>query len=311
MPITAQDLENAKVDAETLGDFANGSGEVTPREGAPYPSVRQFLADNQSTIDDAFAAAEAQVQYIGRVAMVYRTGAATADALVTVTPGGAATEYKNSDLYVCPMIEGNTIAGVTLKIDGLGAKPVKTSTGDPLPVPAWSVGSHVAFRYVPDSDFFVMAFNNWTRPGDWIPTSPVPSYLVSVDAVTDGGDNKLLLTSRSPLVNNTGFDQLFFIKFPADRPPESGMQINLTGVSGEYVGLYAGDRVSQVPNGAWKAGDVGIIARDSNSPFRMYVVAVFPLVEPESESETATAYDKRQDFYAMRNNQIAAARGAL
>lgn len=42
--ITAEQLENASVDAETLGEFVNGAaGDVSPREGVDYPNVRKII----------------------------------------------------------------------------------------------------------------------------------------------------------------------------------------------------------------------------------------------------------------------------
>lgn len=42
--ITSEQLNNASVDADTLGEFVNGvPGDVSPREGADYPNVRKII----------------------------------------------------------------------------------------------------------------------------------------------------------------------------------------------------------------------------------------------------------------------------
>lgn len=49
---TLEDLQNADVDMSTLASFANDvAGIVTPREGSPYPNIRQLVANASFAVD--------------------------------------------------------------------------------------------------------------------------------------------------------------------------------------------------------------------------------------------------------------------
>ena len=48
--VTVQELENAKIDARTIGESVNENKIVTPRYGAPFKSMPMIAEEMQSVI---------------------------------------------------------------------------------------------------------------------------------------------------------------------------------------------------------------------------------------------------------------------
>jgi len=237
----------------------------------------------------------------GRFAYIFRTGASTANALVTTTQYSNLLAYNINDLFLCPMAVSNTSGTVTLNIDGIGAKPLMSATGDLLPVPAWGDNGVVLIRYRPDIDKFVLVMTNYTvSPSDTVLPSKTPSYHVVGTSVADGGDpTKLLVTPLTPLPNNTFANTYLHVRFPADRPAEGGMLIKIVGFNdAEYLQIRDFNAVDQVATGRWLAGDVGVIARDPVSN-QLYLVRVDRRVPADEAAASSWT-----DFYAMANSRI-------
>jgi len=237
----------------------------------------------------------------GRFAYIFRTGASTANAIVTTTQYGNLGAYNINDLFLCPMAVSNSSGTVTLNIDGIGAKPLMSATADLLPVPAWGDNGVVLMRYRPDIDKFVLVMTNYTvSPSEALVPAKTPSYHVVGTSVADGGDpTKLLVTPLTPLPNNSFANTYLHVRFPADRPAEGGMLIKIVGFNdAEYLQIRDFNAVDQVATGRWLAGDVGVIARDPVSSL-LYLVRVdrrVPADEAAASSQT--------DFYAMANSRI-------
>jgi len=237
----------------------------------------------------------------GRFAYIFRTGASTANAIVTTTQYGNLGAYNINDLFLCPMAVSNSSGTVTLNIDGIGAKPLMSATADLLPVPAWGDNGVVLMRYRPDIDKFVLVMTNYTvSPSEALVPAKTPSYHVVGTSVADGGDpTKLLVTLLTPLPNNSFANTYLHVRFPADRPAEGGMLIKIVGFNdAEYLQIRDFNAVDQVATGRWLAGDVGVIARDPVSSL-LYLVRVdrrVPADEAAASSQT--------DFYAMANSRI-------
>jgi len=237
----------------------------------------------------------------GRFALIFRTGASTTNALVTTTQYGNLGAYNVNDLFLCPMAVSNSSGTVTLNIDGIGAKPLTSATGDPLPVPAWADNGVVLIRYRADIDKFVLVMTNYTvSPSDALAPAKTPSYhVVGTSAIGDGLASRLVVTPLTPLPNNSFANTYLHVRFPADRPAEGGMVIKIVGFNdAEYLQIRDFNAVDQVATGRWLAGDVGVIARDP-------VSSLFYLVRVDRRTPVEEAVVSSQtDFYAMANSRI-------
>jgi len=237
----------------------------------------------------------------GRFALLFRTGASTANAIVTVTQYGNLGAYNVNDLFLCPMAVSNSSGTVTLNIDGIGTKPLTSHTADLLPVPAWADNGVVLIRYRADIDKFVLVMTNYTvSPSDALAPAKTPSYhVVGTSAIGDGLASRLVVTPLTPLPNNTFANTYLHVRFPADRPAEGGMVIKIVGFNdAEYLQIRDFNAVDQVAAGRWLAGDVGVIARDP-------VSSLFYLVRVDRRTPVEEAVVSSQtDFYAMANSRI-------
>lgn len=163
----------------------------------------------------------------GRTVRLFRTGASTASAIVADPDVSVpVTTLKMTDLFILDILSDAPAGGVTINIAGIGAKELRTNTGDVVPQNYWRTNNFLMIMYHQPSDR-LRIIDVGKSSADPVPTR-ITDYLPVTQTNTSGNLWSIRsATGRAPSTSAELTTMSFVVAYESS---EEGIQIDASQI---------------------------------------------------------------------------------